>query len=592
MGRKRRGIAGPGPGITILLFLIQAGFAGCGAPGAETPNAAPDANPAPTAAPFADVTDAVGLDFVHVNGMSGKRYFVEMVGSGGALFDYDNDGDLDLYAVQGHALAPAQDASSAPPKDRLYRNDLDVRRDGSRALRFTDVTDTSGLDARGYGMGVATGDYNNDGHIDLYVLNWGSNQLWRNNGDGTFSDVTRESGTDDPRWSTGASFLDADRDGRLDLMVVNYDEYTLENDHPCYGTTGRLDYCGPSAYPAQRDRFFRNRGDGTFEDATFRMGLANAYGPALGVITADFNLDGWPDLYVTNDGEDNLLWINQAGHRFSNRAVMGGVAVNAAGRAEASMGVNAADFDNDGDEDLFMTHLNGETNTLYVNTGDALFEDRTRRSGLGLPSRLFTAFGVAPLDYDNDGWLDLFIANGEVKIITEQVARGDALPLRQPNQLFRNRGQSRFEETTPGDALFALAEVSRGTAYGDVDNDGDTDLVLFNNNGPARLLRNDIGQQRPWLGLRLVDAENRRDLPGTRVALLRPEAPTLWRRAHVDGSYCSAHDPRVLFGLGNTAAYDAVRVYWPDDTVEEWNGLEPGRYHTLVKGQGQSLAEL
>ena len=574
------------------MLLVPALLGGCTASDSETaprqtipPAEASEAPPAP----FVDGSEAAGLDFTYVNGMSGKLFFVEMIGGGGALFDYDDDGDLDLYAVQGHLLDPAWSGPDAStPSDRLFRNDLVE----TGTLHFIDVTEAAGLRATGYGMGAATGDYNNDGFVDLYVLNWGPNQLWRNNGDGSFTDVTEAAGTGDPGWSTGAAFLDANRDGHLDLMVVNYDEYSLELDHPCYGPSGRQDYCGPDAYPSAQDRFFRNRGDGTFEDASFPMRLTRTYGPALGVVSADFNNDGWPDLFVANDGHENQLWINQAGRHFENQAIMGGVAVNAAGAAEASMGVNAADFDNDGDDDLFMTHLSKETNTLYVNDGDALFEDRTRQAGLGLPSRLYTAFGVAPLDYDNDGWLDLLIANGEVKVIPDQIDRGEALPLRQPNQLFRNLSQGRFEETTPADdGLFSRAEVSRGIAYGDLDNDGDTDAVLFNNDGPMRLLRNEVGQRRSWLGLHLRGAAPRQDALGARVALLRSGTAPLWRRVHTDGSYASAHDPRVLFGLGTTTTYDAVRVFWPSGKIEQWNGLDLNRYHTLVEGEGTAVEE-
>jgi len=584
----------PGASMTIrcrivTALLLAAGLPGCGQPTSHPSRPASssasnaDSTVAP-ASPFAEVTEAAGLHFVHVNGMTGQRYFVEMTGAGGALFDYDNDGDLDLYAVQGHPLEPTASPADRPG-DRLYRNDLAE----TDTLRFIDVTPESRLRATGYGMGAATGDYDNDGFIDLYVVNWGANQLWHNNGDGTFTDVTRPSGTGDPRWSTGAAFLDYDRDGWLDLAVVNYDVYTLESDHPCYAPSGRRDYCGPQAYPPEPDRLYHNRGDGTFEDVTLAMGLTRAFGPALSVVTADFNGDGWADLYVANDGQENQLWINQAGQRFENQAILAGAAVNAAGRAEASMGVSAADFDNDGDEDLFMTHLTGETNTLFLNTGDGLFEDRSRASGLGLPSRMFTAFGVAPLDYDNDGGLDLFVANGEVKIIHEQDVNNEALPLRQTNQLFRNRGDGRFEDVTPvGDGRFDRAEVSRGVAYGDVDNDGDTDLVVFNNNGPARLLLNQVGHRNAWLGLRLIDRPGGRAVPGARVMLRRSDAAALWRRVHTDGSYASAHDPRVLFGLGADAAYDAIGVSWPDGRVEEWNDLPPRRYHTLVAGTGRT----
>ncbi len=555
-------------------------LAGCSTPAPET---APPV--AAQASPFADVSAAVGLDFNYVNGMSGQLYFVEMTGAGGALFDYDNDGDLDLYAVQGHPLGTDADSSDlARYLDRLYRNDLVE----TGTLHFTDVTEASRLRATGYGMGVTTGDVDNDGYTDLYVTNWGANQLWRNNGDGTFSDVTQPGVTDDPRWSTGASFLDFDRDGWLDLMVVNYDAYTLQNDHPCYAPSGRRDYCGPDAYAHEPDRLLRNRGDGTFEDVTLPMGLSDAFGPGLGVVAADFNGDGWPDLYVANDGKENQLWINQGGRRFENQAVMAGAAVNAAGKAEASMGVAAEDFDDDGDEDLFMTHLSTETNTFYANLGGGLFEDRSRATGLALPSKVFTGFGVAPLDYDNDGRLDLFVTNGEVKLIAEQAEAGLPLPLRQTNQLFRNLGQGRFEETTPDDAVFARAQVGRGVAAGDLDNDGDTDVVVFNNEGPLRVLRNEVGQARRWVGLRLTGVGGR-EMLGARVALLRGGEPVRWRRVHSDGSYASASDARVLFGLGDEPEAVGVRVYWPGGRVEQWNDVAAGRYHTLVEGQGKPV---
>jgi hypothetical protein len=239
-----------------------------------------------------------------------------------------------------------------------------------------------------------------------------------------------------------------------------------------------------------------------------------------------------------------------------------------------------------------MTHLNGETNTLYLNDGNALFADRTQETGLGLSSRMYTSFGIAPIDYDNDGWLDLFVANGEVTINVDQEENGDPLPLRQTNQLFRNQGRGRFEDVTPtGDAVFDRADVSRGLAYGDIDNDGDTDVVVFNNNGPAQLLRNEAGDQHPWLGLRLVPADTQQDALGARVVLVRSEAPSLRRRVHVDGSYASAHDPRILFGLGPTETYDAIRVYWPSGTVEAWTGRAVNRYHTLVEGEGVSVNE-
>ncbi|HMB90144.1 MAG TPA: VCBS repeat-containing protein, partial [Rhodothermales bacterium] len=389
--------------IALLLFL-----AAC-----ESEHSAPSSDTASQPPLFENVATASGLDFVHVNGMSGEKYFVEMTGAGGALLDYDSDGDLDVYAVQGHPIEAAADTlEDAVYQDRLYRNDLTIRPDGSRSMTFTDVTEESHLRATGYGMGVAAGDVNNDGHPDLYVTNWGPNQLWINNGDGTFTDATQPGITDDPRWSTSAALVDFDRDGWLDLMVVNYVAYRLENEHPCFASrSGRRDYCGPQSYTAESDRLLHNRGDGTFEDVTVEMGLSQTFGAGLGIAVADFNEDGWPDLYVANDGMENQLWINQEGQRFENESVQAGTAVNMSGATEASMGVVAADFDDDGDEDLFMTHLNGETNTLYMNMGGALFEDRSRPAGLGQASWPYTAFGTDALDYDLDGWLDLFVAN-------------------------------------------------------------------------------------------------------------------------------------------------------------------------------------
>ncbi|MFQ5708857.1 MAG: CRTAC1 family protein [bacterium] len=581
--------------VLVLFALMGLSTAsGCRNKEAKAPAVSPAAPISTNASQpiLTDVTTEVGIDFVYDNGMSGKMYFVEMMGGGGAMFDYDNDGDEDLYLAQGHLLDPAWPGPDATtPGDRLYRNELEIRPDGTRALHFTDVTESSGLRATGYGMGVTTGDYNNDGWVDLYVLNWGDNQLWRNNGDGTFTDVTQESGTNDPNWSTAAAFLDFDRDGWLDLMIVNYVGYSFANDHPCYSPiSGGRDYCHPSSYPVAPDRLLRNRGDGTFENVTLATRVVSAYGPGLGIAVADFNGDGWPDIYVANDGRENLLWLNEEGRYFQNHAVISGTAVNNAGATEASMGVNAADFDGDGDIDLFMTHLTRETNTLYINYGMALFQDRTLTSGLAAASLPYTGFGTVDFDYDNDGWLDVFVANGHVGIIQEEAQRGDPFPLKQVNQFFRNLGQGRFEMiSSTDDPVLGLEEVSRGAAMGDVDNDGDTDLLLVNNNGPARLLRNEVGQKQTWLGLRLVGAVTRRDMLGSRVALVRTDGSTLWRRVHVDGSYCSAHDPRVLFGLGKSGSYKAVRVYWTGGDVEEWTDLDIGQYHTLTQGTGKQL---
>ncbi len=573
-----------------------------------------DAQPAAPAEPvvaiFVDAA-AAGLDFVHFNGMSGALYFPEMMGQGGALLDYDGDGDLDVYCVQGAMLGPGKTLADAlvpprgplPPRGRLYRNDLAVAADGTRTLRFTDVTATSGIDARGYGMGVATGDFDNDGRPDLFLANYGDDQLLHNQGDGSFRDVTRRAGGSDPLWSVSAAFVDVDRDGWLDLYVANYVDFPLAKNPPCYAVSSRRDWCGPADFPGVPDRLWRNRGRDAagqvvFDDVTVRAGIdAGGAGPGLGVVTFDAEGDGWPDLYIADDGTPNRLWLNRRDGTFRDEAPLAGVAVNRAGRAEGSMGVDAGDFDADGDEDLFVANLTGETNTLYVNDGGGLFEDRTVESGLAQGSVPFTAFGTSWLDYDNDGWLDLFIANGAVRIQEPLARAGDPFPLAQTNQLYRGLGRDaagrvRFAEVTDqAGAVFRLPTVGRGAAFGDVDNDGDTDVLVLNNNGPARLLLNQLGSTRPWLGLRLLD-RNGRDALGARVEIVRAGAPTLLRRAHADGSYASASDPRVLVGLGESSQVTTVRVRWPDGTAESFSPPPLRRYTTLRQGSARERLQV
>ena len=534
--------------------------------------------------------------------MSGEHYYAEIVGSGAALFDFDNDGDLDIFFVQGNMLGSGKTLADAltppatplPLRSRLYRNDLTSDSGRTPTLHFTDVTDRSGIDAQGYGMGVATGDFDNDGWVDLYVTNFSSNQLWRNQGDGTFRDVTRKAGVDDTRWSMSAAFLDFDRDGWLDLYVANYVHFDFKNRKQCYSHAEAGYYCGPMSYDPVPERLFRNRGDGTFEDVSEKSGIAGEYNGALGVSCADFNGDGWIDIYVANDGRPNHLWINQRDGTFVNDAMTSGTALNEDGESEASMGVDAGDFDNDGDEDLFMTHLVGEKNTLYLNIGEGLFEDRSLDSKLAASSLPYTAFGTGFLDYDNDGRLDLLVVNGDVRT-NESMARAKRANmiyrLHQPNQLFRNLGNGKFQDATArAGAAFQLAEVSRGAAFGDVDNDGDTDVLVLNNNGPARLLINDRGSEKHWIGLRMLGANEKRDMLGTRVAVVRGQGPTLWRRARADGSYCSANDPRILAGLGDSTEISRVRAYWPSGRVEEWTDVVVDGYNTLREGTGEEVA--
>jgi hypothetical protein len=517
---------------------------------------------------FIDRAVEWGADFTHFNGMSGEFYFPEMTGQGVALFDYDRDGDLDAYFVQGSMLGPNKDLSEAtfpprgalPPTDRLFRNDLSSSPERAGEPYFQDVTVASGIVATGYGMGVATGDYDRDGWVDLYVTNFGPNQLWRNNGNGTFTDSTIQAGVGDALWGTSSTFADIDADGWPDLYVVNYVDFDLERNPRCFATSSRRDYCGPSAFSPQPDRLFRNRGDGTFEDVTHRLLRDYRAGPGLGVMTADFNGDGLLDLYVANDGAANQMWLAQSDGTFVDDALFSGTAINRMGRPEASMGVDAADFDLDGDIDLFVTHLAGETNTLFVNDGSGLFEDRTVAVGLGSVSLPFTSFGTGWIDYDNDGLLDLLALNGAVRILEDQAAAGDPYPLKQPNQLFRNLG-GRFEDVTgvAGDA-FAALEISRGAAFGDIDNDGDTDILVANNNGAARLLVNQVGQDNHWLGAVPLNGDGS-PATGARVHTRRSDDEVVRGRVRTDGSYCSARDPRVLQGLAATAG-ERLLIEW------------------------------
>lgn len=533
---------------------------------------------------FNEVAAEVGLNFHHYNGMTGKFFLPEIMGAGAALFDYDGDGDLDVFIVQGGVLEAGNKPESTlfpwkgsePPRGRLFRNDLDTGK-----LRFTDVTEKSRIRASGYGMGVATGDINNDGKPDLYITNLGSNQMYRNKGDGSFDDVTRSSATDDTRWSTSASFVDYDRDGWLDLMVVNYADFTPTNSPNCYAPTSARDYCTPRVFRPPGNRLFHNRRDGTFEDVTVAAGVDKEFGHGLGVVSADFNDDGWTDIYVANDGDPNQLWINQKDGTFKNEALLAGAAVNRDGKTEAGMGVDAGDFDGNGTDDIFITHLMEETHTLFTNLGDAVFEDRTRETGLVMPGRRFTGFGTLFFDYDNDGWLDLLVVNGAVQLLPELMRKEDPFPLGQPNQLFRNAGNGRFVEVVEqAGANFQLLEVSRGAAFGDIDNDGDTDVLVTNNNGPARLLLNQLGNRNHWLGLRLV-TRNGRDALGAQVDVVVKKNQVLRRRVRTDGSYLSANDPRVLVGLGNVTQVEAVRVRWPDGSVGEWKSPLLDRYITL-----------
>lgn len=539
---------------------------------------------------FEDQTQAAGIDFRYLNGAEGRFWFPEIMGGGAAALDFDGDGRQDLYLVQGGAIGPGIDRSVRQAGDRLLRN---VTEPGG-ALRFVDVTGSAGIDARGYGQGVAIGDVDRDGDADIYVLNFGPNELWRNNGDGTFSNVTDAAGVGDPGWSVSASFADLDGDGLLDLYVINYVDYAFDRHRDCRAAgSGRLDYCSPSAYAPASDRLYRNLGDGSFADVSESAGISPYPQPGLGVITADFDRDGRLDVYVANDGEPNQLWLNQGEMRFVDDALLAGNAVNAGGAAEAGMGVDAADFDRNGALDIFLTHLVRETNTLYANDGKGWFTDVTAAKGLGTPSLPKTGFGTAFVDFDLDGWLDLFVVNGGVTIEADRAAAGDPFPYHQTDQLFRNE-KGRFTDLSAA-AGAALAEphTGRGAAFADFDNDGRVDIVTANNNGPAKLLRTVAGdvadRVRGWVGLTLQDGQGRMTTHAE-VWLLNDDGEPHWlHRSRTDGSYASANDARIVFGLPGGAGEVGVQVNWPDGLKERFTGLTTGRYHAVRRASGQAM---
>ena len=519
---------------------------------------------------FVDATDESGLDFTHWSGMVGELWTLEIIGAGVGILDYDGDGRMDVWLVQGGPLVGR--GTTRLPSDRLFRNV-----GHPVELAFEDVTETAGIAATGYGMGIATADVDNDGDTDVFLANYGANELWLNLGGGRFRNATGDSGIAGARWSISASFADVDGDGLLDLYVANYLDFRIDAAPPCRAA-GQRSYCPPSRFGGVGDRLYRNLGGGRFKDVTVAAGIGVARAAGMGVVADDFDADGHVDFYVANDGSANPMWINDGTGRFTDTALHAGTAVNGAGTAEASMGVTAADFDADGDHDLFLTHDTGETNTLYVNDGQGAFEDRTDITGLAAGSLASTGFGTGWVDVDNDGDLDLFAANGTVRFVPGQFAASDGPPLRQRNYLWVNNG-GRYRRT-PGGPAFALQYASRGTAFGDLDNDGDLDMVVANNHGRARLYRNDTAGA-SWLGV-IVDSVTSPSI-GAQVWIDRHGIGP--RRVHTDGSYASAHDPRVIFGLGTAEGPRHVTVRWPDSLERQFGPLAVNRYHVLRRSR-------
>ena len=510
---------------------------------------------------FSDVTAAAGIEFRHISGATGDYHLPETMGAGGAFIDYDNDGDLDLYLINSGFLTDA--ASQASATSILYRNDGDGT--------FTDTTEPAGIGNVGnYGMGAACADYDNDGDTDLYVTNFGANVLYRNNGDGTFTDITEKTGVGDELLGSSATFFDYDRDGHLDLYVVNYVHYDVDVPRRPCGVKGIRTYCHPEHFIGAPDQLYRNNGDGSFTNVTEAVGITNISGPhsgkGLGVIAADFSNDGETDLYVANDTTPNFLFYNNGNGTFTEIGLFSGCAYSFDGIAQASMGVDAGDFNRDGFLDIFVINFSQETNALYQNNGDGTFTDVIYDANLGKESYIFLGFGTGFFDYDNDGWLDLFIANGHISDNIEQIT--NVVTYAQRDQLFQNNKDGTFTEVSlSSGSYFQYEGVGRAAIFGDYDNDGDLDIAVTQSDGPAHLLRNDGGNRGNWLRIKLVGTKSNRDGIGARIRLTAGNES--WEQeAHAGYSYLCSNDPRVLLGLGDVGMVDHLEVHWLSGTVQ------------------------
>jgi hypothetical protein len=528
---------------------------------------------------FTDVSRKVGLDFVHDPGVEGEYFMPESLGSGGAFLDYDGDGDLDVYLVNG-ALRDPKRRAAKPLRNRLFRQESDGT--------FRDVTDVAGIGDEGYGMGVAVGDMDNDGDPDVYVTNFGPDALYRNNGDGTFTNVSNQAGIRNSAWSSSALFFDYDLDGDLDIYVANYLE--LDRRVPCADRAGKPDYCGPRAYRGVADVLYRNNGNGTFTDVSVASRIAGAPSKGLGVTTADFDSNGYPDVFVANDGVPNQLWLNQGDGTFRERALLRGLALDSFGSAGAGMGVALGDADEDGDLDLYVTQLFGENNDFFRNIGAMGFAEETAGARLMGPDLPLTGFGTGFFDFDNDGDLDLALANGRIMrgtLLTGGNAPGYWDHYAEPNLLFENVGHGAFTNVSAQSGAFgSLVENSRGLAFGDVDNDGGVDLLVTNGGGRARLLRNDVGGRGHWLLVSAIDPRWGRQALGARIDVTVGER-TLHRIVAPAYSYLSSSDPRVHFGLSGARHVERIEVRWPDGGIESFPGCPGDRIVTLTRGRGR-----
>lgn len=524
---------------------------------------------------FTDISRQANITFVNTNGVSPERHLAETMGSGGLLFDYNNDGWIDILLLDGGSVADRVTAARA--KHVLYRN----RRDGS----FEDVTATSGIRHREYGMGACAADYDGDGWTDVYITNFGANLLFRNRGDGTFDDVTQAAGVGTSLWSTSCAFADMDRDGDLDLFVTNYVRADVDNTPFCgLAHLKQRFYCSPLTFDPLPNVFYRNNGNGTFTNWTEKAGIARYRGNGLGVVIADFDEDEWPDVFVANDGVPNFLFFNEQGRGFAEAGLLAGVAVASDGKARAGMGADAADYDGDGRIDLVVTNLDFESHSLFRNLGGRLFAYATRESGLAAATLPFVGWGVALQDYDNDGRLDIAIANGHVNLPEFRTGARHA----QRALLFHNVTGRRFVDASrtsgPG---FATERVGRGLASGDIDNDGDLDLLVTTNGGPAELLRNDGGNAQNALIVETVGTKGNRQAIGARLRLTAGPH-TQVREIKAGGSYMSQHEMRAHFGLGRAGRADRLEIRWPGGQTSVFENLPAN--HLITVREGESAA--
>jgi hypothetical protein len=541
--------------------------------------------PPPQASPegpvwFRDATSELDLDFVHDAGPVGSYFMPQIMGSGAALLDFDNDGRFDLYLVQNGG-------KSSPARNRLYRQLPDGR--------FQDVSKGSGLDIAGNGMGVAVGDFDNDGWVDMYVSQFGGGRLFRNRGNGTFEDVTQSAGVEEYAWGTSSCFVDYDRDGWLDLVVVNYVDY--DPGFLCGPANGKRDYCHPSVFPGSSIRLFHNRGRDSsgrwlgFEEVTQAAGVAKR-GPGLGVVCADFNGDGWPDILVANDAKPNCLWINRHDGTFVDEAVIRGVALNGVGQTQSNMGVTLGDVSGSGRFDLFITHLTEETHTLWQQTTPGSFQDRTVIAGLAGARWRGTGFGTILADFDLDGSPDIAVVNGRVARTRGELPSVQGLDpfwaaYAERNQLFQNDGRGHFTDiSSANEAFCGSLAIGRGLVWGDFNDDGLVDVVVTNVAGPARFFRNVAEKRGHWLTIRATDPALRRDAYGAVVTILAGKRRWIGQ-INPGQSYLCSGDPRAHFGLGSFDHIDSIRVDWPDGSSESFEGSPVDRMLRLERGHGR-----